>query len=64
MWGIAAGRACQYRILPGNGNGVERKILACWTFAIPPFFPSATPYHQPLLVTDLERIPIPDCVET
>lgn len=49
----------QYRILPGNGSGVEKKTLA----SLPldrqmdlynsTFSPSAIPYHQPLLATEL-----------
>lgn len=70
LWDIADGGVCQYRIIPGSGNGVRRKILASLPVGRQmdlynsTFFPSAIPYHQPLLVTDLESILIPDCVET
>lgn len=70
LWGIAAGGVCQYRILPGSGNGVEWKILASLPVGRQmdlyncTFFPSAIPYHQPLLVTGLESILTPGCVET
>lgn len=66
LWGIPAGGKCQYRILPGNGSGEERKILASLPVGRQmdlnnsTFFPSAIPYHHPLSVTELESILIPD----
>lgn len=69
MSGIAARGVCECKILPGNGNGVERRSLASLSvgrqmdLCHSTFSPPPVPYHQPFTVTDLESILISEHVE-